>query len=877
MAYRFNTYIELGEAIKKAKPEFADRNSESLGLEFAEEYGNELDVRVSEEDDRATFAYDPEEGFNILKTLGNLPSSAGAIAEDLATAVMNPLDTAEALGRGAAGAAELALGTDISPENKRVAEQLGRGIAESAGFDKVGDEFEFTGRGIQERPLDILGMLAGGTSVAAKGASLGARGVGRAARAVGGTDAGGAAASVAKAAERVGARAQALDPTLVVPRAGYRAAKAVTKGTAKAGLKAGKFGLGVGMKAGNRFVVEPLRVKYEGSKAKAAIDDVTDAVEGATEFAPGFVSKFTEAMSGVTDTVKGAADTVRGVTREQAFDTLRRGVKRGEEAASEAVEAMSGGRADPVKAGSVFDGLISAWFGFTTGLGQNVIQRVIDYSKLSDQSFRQAMLEIVNKKPEPGRAVGEDILDELTEATKKYQEKMQGASDEARTALKMNEIDVDMPALKSQIIQRFNQGGDLSRYGIVIKRVKDEKRVAKVKGEDGVERLFEVDDAGQMTPYTPTEGVTPTKYKVELDKGGEILQLMENPGAIREAFENVLNNDGANVYKLDLSKRAVDDAKGAGVTNTAQAALQDLRDMIYETIIRSYETPQATKVLGRTPNPNANFYQEAMAQYEDYTNRMKLIGQTLGIKDPQRKFGGTDFEVIRQSGDPQQILRSVLKAFGDNESELSFANLQRLADETNSPYLIPKVLGYSMRPLFGDGLVVRSEISQLGRGLLGYNLMGGLLTPISLAQFSPRFGGMALSYLYSPDGVRLLKDKATGVLDAVVAGGSRAGQAAGTARQNITDKYKGLRKLAAERTGKSERDVTPKDVTETVTALEKLRDIVQETMSREQQSTLSTLLQAGTMTERAQSGGERAQERETLLSRLGRTQGNRGN
>ncbi len=873
MAYRFNTYIELGEAIKKAKPEFADRNSESLGLDFAEEYGDELDVRVSEEDDRATFAYDPEEGFNILKTLGNLPSSAGAIAEDLATAVMNPLDTAEALGRGAAGAAELALGTDISPENKRVAEQLGRGIAESAGFDKVGDEFEFTGRGIQERPLDILGMLAGGTSVAAKGASLGARGVGRAARAVGGTDAGGTAASVAKAAERVGATAQALDPTLVVPKAGYRAAKAVTKGTAKAGLKAGKFGLGVGMKAGNRFVVEPLRVKYEGSKAKAAIDDVTDAVEGATEFAPGFVSKFTEAMSGVTDTVKGAADTVRGVTREQAFDTLRRGVKKAEEVGTEGVKAVSGGRADPVKAGTVFDGLISAWFGFTTGLGQNVIQKVIDYSKLSDQSFRQAMLEIVNKKPEPGRAVGEDILDELTKATKKYQEKMQGASDEARTALKMNEIDVDMDALKSQIIQNFNQGGDLSNYGIVIKRVKDKKRVAKVRDEDGEETLFEVDDAGQMTPYTPTEGVTPTKYEVTLDKGGEISRLMENPGAIEQAFENILNNDGKKVYDLDLSKRAVDDAKDAGVTKTAQAALQQLRDMIYETIIKSYETPQAEKVLGRTPNPNANFYQEAMAQYEDYTNRMKLIGQTLGIKDPQRKFGGTDFEVIRQSGDPQQILRSVLKAFGDNESELSFANLQRLADETNNPYLIPKVLGYSMRPLFGDGLVVRSEISQLGRGLLGYNLMGGLLTPISLAQFSPRFGGMALSYLYSPDGVRLLKDKATGVLDAVVAGGSRAGQAAGKARQNVADKYKGLRKLAAERTGKSEGDVTPKDVTETVTALEKLQDIVQETMSREQQSTLSTLLQAGAMTERAQSGGERAQERETLLSRLGRTQG----
>ncbi len=56
--------------------------------------------------------------------------------------------------------------------------------------------------------------------------------------------------------------------------------------------------------------------------------------------------------------------------------------------------------------------------------------------------------------------------------------------------------------------------------------------------------------------------------------------------------------------------------------------------MIYEGIIKSYETPQAAEVLRRTPNPNANFYQEAMAQYEDYTNRMRLIGQTLGIKRP---------------------------------------------------------------------------------------------------------------------------------------------------------------------------------------------------------------------------------------------------
>ena len=149
MAYRFNTYAELGEAVKQLKPEFKDRDNESLGIKFSEKYGDKFNVTVSEEEDRASFKYDPEEGFNVLKTLGNIPSSAKNVVEDLATAVFNPLDTAEAIGRGAAGGVEHLLGTDISPENKRLASQMAEGIGES-----------FSARGLQERPLDALGFLA---------------------------------------------------------------------------------------------------------------------------------------------------------------------------------------------------------------------------------------------------------------------------------------------------------------------------------------------------------------------------------------------------------------------------------------------------------------------------------------------------------------------------------------------------------------------------------------------------------------------------------------------------------------------------------------------------------------------------------------------
>ena len=62
MAFRFKTYTELGEAVKQARPELAERNSESVGLRFADRYGDRYNVLVDEESDRAPFAFDPEEG-----------------------------------------------------------------------------------------------------------------------------------------------------------------------------------------------------------------------------------------------------------------------------------------------------------------------------------------------------------------------------------------------------------------------------------------------------------------------------------------------------------------------------------------------------------------------------------------------------------------------------------------------------------------------------------------------------------------------------------------------------------------------------------------------------------------------------------------------
>jgi hypothetical protein len=357
----------------------------------------------------------------------------------------------------------------------------------------------------------------------------------------------------------------------------------------------------------------------------------------------------------------------------------------------------------------------------------------------------------------------------------------------------------------------------------------------------------------------------------------DILNLGENVSAVSQAFDRVFKlPQNATVSDLDKAKRAIANAQRAS-DGSAYAALTKLRKMVADRIEERYRDPEVLSELGIPEGSpgRANPYVEAMAQYEQYEQTMDSIAKTLKVADPQKKFAGTPLEVVRQSGNPQEVLKAVLNMFGENEKELGMQNLLRLAEETDNNLLLPRIVGYAMSPTFGEGLVVRSEISQLGRAALGFNLVGGLLTPIALAQFSPRFGGMAISYLYSPEGRNLIASVPRRSAQALGRAGQIANVQAGQLRERLSTRFKGFRKVVSEYTGKPENKITPADEQRTLTALQRLQEVVGETMTREQQSTLQTLLQGGTLTQRAQEQGEQAQQRNNILSRLGRTQGDK--
>ena len=849
MAYKFKTYAELGDVIKTAKPEFADQNSESVGLRFAEKYGDEYKVRVDEESERAPFAYDPEEGFNLLKTVGNIPFSAGQVVGDIATAVTSPLETGEGILRGAAGAAEMALGTDISPENKRVAAQLGEGIAGMAGFDKVGDEYEFTGRGLQERPLDAGGLLAGGVGAAAKG-------VGMAGKAAG-------ASRLAKGAEMVGKAAQIADPTIAVPRA----AVAATKAAGSVGAK------GVKM-LGNKMVVNPLRNKWKGSRAAAALDDAEQMFEGIKANAgPEFESRLNDLM--------GRAGEVASKGKEDMLARLAKIREGSERLAGEAVEEVSGGYAKKPTTGGFLKGLIAQTLGFTTGLGPRIVDEIMDISKLDDQTNRNIMLKAANEDYVPGsgaQTIGEEVIEELAKDIHKWEEIQKTASTASRKALRMDELKTSTDNLKRTILSDDEL---VSGFGIRTtpsrKTYESTVEPGTVMGEgvplssrtdigpEGrgpanqppfVDRMtldMEGPPAGQV-PRNEVENLS----DVTVDLGrSPILDLGENVSAVTQAFKKVFDlPQNATIKDLDIAKRAIDNAIDAS-SGSAQAALQRLRGVVYETITQTYDDPAIRRQLG-IPEGVTNPYIQAMAQYEGYITRLNGLAKSLKVKDTQVKFAGTPLEVLRQTGNPQEVVKAVINAFGEGDSEIAMGNLTRLLEETGNTTLMPKVIGFSMRPVFGKGLVIRSEISQIGRGLLGFNLLGTLAAPVAMLGFSPKYGGMVLSYAMSPAGSKRIAAMPRQGVEAAKAGAAGVvARAKGAGAQ--------VRAMAAEKFGKKAKDVTPNEIAQVENDIADANAVLAR-MDREEVTRMKSLIRGGAMEERAEQAGERSQQRNILTN-----------
>ena len=795
MAFRFKTYAELGEAVKQARPELAERNSESVGLRFADRYGDRYNVLVDEESDRAPFAFDPEEGPNVLKTLGNIPYAAGQVVGDLATAITSPIETIEGLGRGVAGAAEMAMGTQFSPENIRVAQQLGEGMAGMAGFEKQDGEFEFTGRGIQERPADILSLLAGGAGVAAKGAGIGAKAAG--------------ASRLARGAETAAKAAQIADPTMAVPRAGVAAARG-------AGRVAGRVA-----KAAAAPVIKP--IKNVAQRTRKYLNEM--------EVNPD--NPLVKKVMAARPRMQEEANT--------ALEKLRKAQGKGAAALGEASETVFG---EQPTVGSVARGLAEQFFGFSFGVGPRVVGDMMDISTAGGDNLN-TMLRVIRHDSDAD--VAREIIDDVNTAVKKYAEDQGEIHRQMREPLQMDRILIDSEPIRQRV------------QAALTPMVK-----------------YSLDEFGRIEKGSVTLG-----------------DVIATKPANRTAFNNVLRAvfdkpEEMTASQLDDLKRLIDDnlydvnltpeAEGVlkGVRGEIRGAIGDFLDdpeAVGRALRRASDYPQVPGAVQGIAQVEPNLYSAAMRQYFDFQDRMNNVKDRLRVVRPDVRTFNTleegvkaSDEVLRQPGKDIEILRAMMKAF-DDDTGLALETLKELAVSGGKQEMLPKIVGMNFRPTLGGGLVVRAEISQATRagfGAFGAAQLGGLIgtmfsVPMSLAAFSPKYGGQLLSWSVSPAG----RSYVDTVKDAI----KRNKQAALDYMKRTPELYREYRQAQRTKLG---RDPTPQEELSGLDDIEKISAVTQR-LNDEQLTIMRDLLRAGAMEQRAQQGGEQAQQR-NLLTQLSNVQ-----
>ena len=688
MAFRFKTYTELGDAVKQARPELADKESESVGLRFADRYGDQYRVVVEEEGERAPFEYDPEEGFNVLKTLGNVPWSAGQVVGDIASAVTSPLETLEGLGRGAAGAAEMAMGTEYSPENIRVAQQMGEGIAGMAGFDKKGDEYEFTGRGIQERPLDAGSLLAGGAGAAAKGVSMAGRATGL--------------SRLAKGAETVGKAAQIADPTMAVPRAGV----AVARGAGRLSGRAAK--------AAAAPVVKP--IKNVAERTRKYFDEMDLNPENP------LVKKVMAGRQRLRETAN------------TALESIRKAQGKGAAKVDKASETVFG---EKPTAGNVARGLAEQFFGFSFGVGPRVVGDMMDISTAGGDNLN-TMLRVIRHDSDAD--VAREIIDDVNVAVKKYAEDQGEIHRQMREPLQMDRVLIDSEPIRQRVQQALDpivrysldEFGRIEKGSVTLGDVIATKPANRTAFNNVLKAIFDkpeeitaaqLDDVKQL--------IDDNLYDVNLTPQAEGT-LKTVRGEIRGALGDFLDDPEA----VGRALRQVSDYPQ--VPGAVQGIAQ-VEPNLYSAAMRQYFDFQ-----DRMNNMN-----ERLRVVRPDVRTFNTLEEGVKVQEEVLRQPGKNIEILRAMfkafDDDTGLALETLKELAVNGGK------QEIMPKIIGMNFRP-ALGGGLVVRAEISQAARAGFGALGAAQLGGLIGTMFAVPTALAAFSPKYGGQLLSWAVSPAG-----------------------------------------------------------------------------------------------------------------------------
>ena len=878
----FDTFIEAGDFLKKRHPnnvKLQGVDVESLGIQWHTAEPDALVVTEASPNrgDRATFPYEPEEGFNPLKALGNLPYSAGKLAEDVVGAVVNLPETAEGLARGVAGGVEsLAIPSamhTVSESGEKIPFSISPKNVETFQAIKEGFKESVSPRGIQERPLDTLSNALMGVGAAAKLGKVASRatsalakgqvperlsGVSKAAQAgdrirdfTGRADPGqrlpGALDKAGDIFETVEKGAQRYDPANVLMRGGAMAGKKGAQMTAdaatRAGVAAGRYAMG----------------KVQESKPYKAGQEILERANSFIE------------NTGIGEQLKQRYGQAQQLSPASALTRINEAYNRGKQRGGDITEDIFGERPTPM---GVVGGMMEEFLGFTFGLGK---QAVRDLKNISMKGDDQTKLMLETMRHSDDAVVHRKIATDLKSAVKQYADDQSTLHKTMREPLQLNRVVVSVDPIRDQI--RRNLPADIK----VLENGQVEfgnffTETGRGAIENALNSIFSFENnAISLQQLDNFKGlIDDLLYEGGLKPDGRpAAALREMRGTVRQYIGDIADDPVAmNAKLLDLRKM-----EGDAILRDRALIEGGMANMIPESMLQKI----TDEALGEFVPVGANEYSAAMRQYFNFQDNMDELRSNLKLERPQTREFATDQidpatgqpvkeQVLRQNASDIDMLRAVFKSFDDNTG-LALETLRHLSEATNRPELITQVVGAMFRPTFGGGLVVRSEISQGVRdmtrmaGSISVNtliptLLMPILTPMSLAAFSPKYGGQLLAAAMAPDGARFINE----TFQKAKTYGKRG---IDYVKLNAPEYYEQAKRRVAEEKQKRVENVTDAEV---LTDIQNMEKALTE-MEKVDATTLSKMrdfLRLGTAEQRTTQTGERRQQRQNLLQTLGR-------
>jgi hypothetical protein len=907
----FNTYIEAGESLKRDYPnnrKLQLRDSESLGIEFAEAKSDRVVIREQRRGERAPFPYGKDEGFNVLKAVGNIPRSYVEEAENTAKALLSPIQTTKALARTAAGAAETlafpGAKPPISAENVEAFEGAKEGFRRS-----------MSDREVQENPVAAMsnallfpGLLAKAGKAATRAAAARMRGADKVPEAtdkpfyeqyfeesnerrnLGDTPSeadfkAGKTVSPLAPTKRLefpkpnkAKRAEALDRIGdVLERVEYDIQGIdPTTGIVKApGFLARLTGRGA-KSAADRNIRKPIKLTYE-------------AVERTMRDNP-YLQGVVQAAKNIRQQTADAAAEARKDPFNKIKDFYQRGREKVQGAAERGQQQAEVTIGQRVSTPGLFRGLAENVFGFTWNVGPNLVRQMFDYAE-SDAVARNAMLEAIRQsdvvvdgqKINGDAVVAKGLIKDLNEAVKEYYDNAEEVHARMRAPLQLDKVYVPITDFRQRIVESLPRSITLENVDGVGKFEFD-----PLFGETGKNAVSQVlnaiYDSKLGNEAISLERLDKVKqlirqvlYEGTLESNTDAAKALRSMyAATRQYVGEIADNpDVMNAY---FSARRADEVEKFLRDNALTGG--GMQGMVPNSILGKIADENVAPVVG----VGAGEYSAAMRQYFNHQNFMDRLNDDLRLTAPERRTmvqideqnrpvlddAGNPVmeEILTQKGKEREILRSVSNVF-DDEAGLALQTLTELAEATNNPTLLAKVIGFNLRPQIAGGLAPRGEIGQAGRSAAGSLLhpiaMIGLALelPPTIAMFSPKYGSQVMIRAFSPEGQEMAS-RMRRVYEQFKE------NSASYIRDEMPNDFERFRKFAAESLDVDVDKVTPMQAAEYFDEFMAFDEAVQK-LPKKNVSRLQDFLRVGRSYESMQEAGEREDKRLDLLKRLSRS------